>query len=157
MVMLLLKNGAKITRTNTNGPSLLSSVAMDIWYKYSKPYPPSNKMIDQLLANPMDINARSNTKSTPLHTAVHYCNYEIAKKLIEHGAEVNARDTSGATPLNYYRDRKYYNIPSRGLTCGLDMIGDLVRERMKTDGEKLLDLLLSHGAVYKEVSRPSIR
>lgn len=158
MVVLLLKNGANITIADTNAHSLLNDVAADIWDKYSKPYPPSEKMIKQLLDNPNDVNARGKVRQTPLHSAVYYCNYKLAKQLIEHGADVNARDTSGATPLNYYRDRKYFMVPfGIGTTCGFDSIGDLVRERMKTDGEKLLTLLLSHGAEYKEVTHPTIK
>lgn len=158
MVVLLLKNGAKITIVDTNAHSLLNDVAANIWDKYSKPYPPSQKMIKQLLDNPNDVNAKGRVGQTPLHSAVYYCNYKLAKQLIEHGADVNVRDTSGATPLNYYRDRKYFNVPfGIGVTCGFDSIGDLVMDRIKKDGEKLLALLLSHGAVYKEVTRPMIR
>lgn len=45
--------------------------------------------------------ARSFENVTPLHTAAFFCRAEIATLLLEHGAQVNAADGAGLTPLHW--------------------------------------------------------
>ena len=53
----------------------------------------------RLSANP--VNVRDRLDTTPLHYAALYGNAESVRILLDHGADVNARNKSGATPLVY--------------------------------------------------------
>jgi ankyrin repeat protein len=56
-----------------------------------------------LLANKSDVNAKDNSKSTPLHQAVAAGgeHVDLLELLISNKADVNAADTNGLTPLHY--------------------------------------------------------
>jgi hypothetical protein len=45
---------------------------------------------------------------TPLHSAAYYDNFEVAKKLIEYDADINARDEDGWTPLSWASRGHYF-------------------------------------------------
>lgn len=47
----------------------------------------------------MDVNVKDRNGWTPLHFAAQSQSVKIACRLIEHGAEINARDIDGNTPL----------------------------------------------------------
>ena len=61
-----------------------------------------------------------------MHTAMYWGRLEVARFLIEHGADVNARDRDGKTPL--------------GVVRRLMELGQ--RDARKA---KLVDLLVAHG------------
>lgn len=63
-------------------------------------------VVKYLISRGADVNIRSgNTfRVMPLHSAVANRNYEIAKILLEHGAEVNARQQQDVTPLHQAAD-----------------------------------------------------
>jgi ankyrin repeat protein len=46
-------------------------------------------------------NHNSHWGTTPLHAAAHANRAEIAKLLIDHGADVNALDLDGKTPMHH--------------------------------------------------------
>jgi hypothetical protein len=48
-----------------------------------------------------NINARNKDNKTPLHYAAECSNMEIARLLLEYGADPHAKDKYGATPLHY--------------------------------------------------------
>lgn len=56
-----------------------------------------------LLKNGADINARSNTRITPLHSSS-FGRYESTQLLFDWGANVNAQDIDGRTTLDYALD-----------------------------------------------------
>ena len=53
-----------------------------------------------LISKGADLEARSNTGSTPLHYAAFKGMTEVAKLLISKGADVNAKDNFDGTPLH---------------------------------------------------------
>ena len=60
----------------------------------------TKKAIDMLEKKLVDINELWKNNITPLHTACDVGNYELAKYLIEHGANVNAKDANGFAPIH---------------------------------------------------------
>jgi ankyrin repeat protein len=54
---------------------------------------------DLLHHNGADPNVQGNQKQTPLHSAAYFGNLGIVQKLIEYGADIDARDEGGYTPL----------------------------------------------------------
>jgi uncharacterized protein len=56
--------------------------------------------LDRLLANSLDIGARTENGATPLMMAAYYNPFpEVVRILLEHGAAIEARDRYGTTPL----------------------------------------------------------
>lgn len=61
-------------------------------------------VVDFLLKAGAGVNLHSNNEhwgTTPLHAAAHANRAAIAKMLIDNGADVNARDRAGRTPLDH--------------------------------------------------------
>lgn len=54
------------------------------------------------------INVKTKIKTTPLHDAVLCCSHEILLYLLENGADVDAVDNTGSTPLYYACAKKDY-------------------------------------------------
>jgi ankyrin repeat protein len=91
MVTLLLKNGAKIDARNRE---LATPLALAAWRG-------SLDAAKVLLAKGADIEARNVRGQTPLFYAVVGPNaVNLVPFLIEHGAEINVRDTAGITALD---------------------------------------------------------
>jgi ankyrin repeat protein len=57
-------------------------------------------VVELLLANKADVNAKSNGGWTPLHEAAMSGHKEVAGLLLANKAEVNAKDNKGETPLH---------------------------------------------------------
>lgn len=56
--------------------------------------------------SPLAVNARNSKGLTPLHIAASYGNTRIARLLLEKGADVNAQDVGGNTPLHCTATKK---------------------------------------------------
>jgi ankyrin repeat protein len=67
-------------------------------------------MVGMLLQRGADVNSRTKSGTTPLHTAVLYNHYETAEYLIDKGAIVNSKSSSGVTPLELARTARYKHI-----------------------------------------------
>jgi ankyrin repeat protein len=67
-------------------------------------------MVGLLIQRGADVNSRTKSGTTPLHTAVLYNRFEVAEYLIDKGSEVNAKSTSGATPLSLALAARYQRI-----------------------------------------------
>lgn len=76
-----------------------------------------------LIANHADVNQPSanDFKVTPLHSACAISNYDIAKYLLEHGANVNAKQQSGVTPLHSAAHNGQLEIISLLVNFGADI------------------------------------
>lgn len=60
----------------------------------------SKEIVELLIANGADIDARDENQSTPLHVACRLDVTEVAKILINAGAEIDANNNDGITPLH---------------------------------------------------------
>lgn len=89
---ILLRNGAVISEKNKHGTPLLS-VAIS-----------RNQTIDMinlLIENGLDINAKNNQDVTPLMYAVIENREDIVKLLVDKGADISARDNKGQSAFLY--------------------------------------------------------
>jgi ankyrin repeat protein len=66
----------------------------------------TNEVKAMLVQNPKLVNVTNGTTSTPLHFAVDKVQLGFVKMLLAHGADVNARDRHGVTPLHRAADNR---------------------------------------------------
>lgn len=73
-----------------------------------------NEPIAKLLVEALDPDTRDRSGQTLLHRAIRRRNVKMVKLLIEHGADVNAKDAQGDTPLdvavNYIRNKEIVDL-----------------------------------------------
>ena len=86
-----------------------------------------------------DINRRNHDNQTPLHVAIHNGHIEAAKILIKNGADVNAVDNYGNTPLSFAEERK-----DEALIKLLKEKGAKKAPAKKVEGFPLIDAILSN-------------
>ncbi|MHC4154047.1 MAG: ankyrin repeat domain-containing protein [Planctomycetota bacterium] len=119
---LLIARGADVNVHSAYGTPLHLATRGGPKRKVAK----SPEMVEKLLAKGADVNARASRNGrTPLHNAARSGYSKAAKLLITAGADVNAKDKVGHTPLWHAKDKH---------TPGED------------DG-KIVELLRRHGAV----------
>ncbi|VDM41616.1 unnamed protein product [Toxocara canis] len=111
------------------------------------------------ILTPMTINCRDTAgrNSTPLHLACGYNNIEVARLLLENGAEVNAQDKGGLIPLHNASSYGHLEIAALLIEHGAlvdqpDKWGFTpLHEAAQKGRTQICSLLLSHGAnVYAE-------
>ena len=89
---------------------------------------------------------------TPLQWAIHSGNSEIAKKMIENGADVNGTGGNGETPLHYAVSRGMIELASYLLENGADVNSKNIDGRtplhhvVQRGNKKITRLLIENGA-----------
>ena len=58
------------------------------------------EIVELLLANKAEVNAKANDGTTPLHAAAAGGHKDVAELLLANNADVNARNNKGETPLH---------------------------------------------------------
>jgi hypothetical protein len=79
---------------------------------------------------------------TPLHCAAYNGHVEIARLLLQNGAEVNAKDNHGHTPLQDAAFQGHVNILHLLVENGADL------EAQDNDGERVLHIAAMHGYLH---------
>ena len=64
------------------------------------------KVVEFLISNHVDVNARTNDGWSPLHCACRWNNADVAQLLLQNGAEVNSRSNGNVTPLHVAASEK---------------------------------------------------
>jgi ankyrin repeat protein len=78
-------------------------------------------IVDRLLKQGADVQARTNTGGTALHRAAMRGHSRVVQLLIENGAPVNAMTTSGETPLHRDAEKGHVEIVELLLANGADI------------------------------------
>jgi ankyrin repeat protein/SAM-dependent methyltransferase len=123
MVQLLLARGAEVDARSNEGETPLHCAAsqrehaefvmapfgyVHVMSHFDKtPFPLSpaaehhyEDVVNLLLSQGADVNARNKEGKTPLHEAAAFRNKDVAELLLAKGSEVNARNKAGETPLH---------------------------------------------------------
>ncbi|XP_033632864.1 poly [ADP-ribose] polymerase tankyrase-1-like [Asterias rubens] len=160
---LLLKHGADPEKKNRDGHTALDLVkegdqdVQDLLRGDAallEAAKKGNLVRVQKLVTPDNINCRDSQgrNSTPLHLAAGYNNVEVADYLLEHGADVNARDKGGLIPLHNASSYGHLDIASlliKHNTCvnAVDRWNFTpLHEAAQKGRTQLCALLLAHGA-----------
>ncbi len=104
-----------------------------------------------LKANPDLLMATDPSKSTLLHHAAGFGTFETLQWLVDSGAEVNAKNSRGSTPLHWaiHDEAKVRLLLARGAGVNAKLSDGrtpLYQAALLGDGRSILRLLLEHGA-----------
>ena len=107
-----------------------------------------------LIERGADVNAvsKNTQRVTPLHSAVSRRQTALARVLLAHGANVNARQQSGVTPLHQAAHNAQAEMVSLLLSHGADIQARMddgqtpLTLAMETDNREVIDILSEHDA-----------
>lgn len=95
IVYVLLKHGAKVNVYTPDGNTPLGEAVKN----------DSKELVDLFIKHGADVNfCKPERGLTPLHVAAINGNVSLAKYLIQRGAKVDAKDTTGKMPVDYARE-----------------------------------------------------
>jgi Ankyrin repeats (3 copies)/Ankyrin repeats (many copies)/Ankyrin repeat len=115
---------------------------------------------DLLYHNGADPHVQGILKTTPLHSAADFENFEVVQKLIEYDADIEARDNDGWTPLYWASEGRHFKDGSvlrllleRGadVNARADDGSTSLHEASKHGALGVVRLLLEHGADVEAV------
>ena len=94
IIELLIEAGADMYYRDSEGVSV---------FDYAIQYG-NKKLVDRFLSQGVDVNATTRKSSmTPLMVAVCYNQFDITKKLLDKGAKIESRDSSGISAYDFAR------------------------------------------------------
>ena len=98
IVQVLLDHGAEADARNADGQNPLHRVPQLQYYHSLH----GANIVMQLLKHEVgsDVNERDKDQETPLHLASYYLSSDLVKVLLDYGAQVDAEDNRGLTPLH---------------------------------------------------------
>jgi ankyrin repeat protein len=157
LVQLLLDHGADVHATNSRQKTPFHRVSQAEY-----PYEDRFAVAQLLVENGADPNTRNKGNETWLHLATNTLNLKLVQMLLDRGANVNAKDNQGWTPLHrvlfklkaedYYPDEVFFGVAQLLVEHGANVdtrdkdhvtllhLASYFRER------NLVRVLLSHGA-----------
>jgi len=137
----LNENNMPISARNDDGESVLHIlIKSSNLYEWEK-----TKLIEFLIARNAPIMSYDKYNVTPLHLACKYQLYDVAKKLINGGADVNAIDNNNMTPLHYL-------ITGKNVECSNNIVKDFIPKNISFEPElhtKLFDAIAKE--LFKEL------
>ncbi len=114
-------------------------------------------LVKSLLDKGANVNSKSPYGSTPLFFACDRGNLEIAKLLIDRGADVNVEDTFyHANAISWAAQKKHYEIVTLLLDHGAKSAGDVVEMGAQSGDPKFVKLGLDRGPIAKETLSKSL-
>lgn len=84
-----------------------------------------------------DVNKHGEFEETPLHVAASFASYKATRVLLKHGAEVDAVQRHGKTPLRYAVDGLYYEKDDASFLMKIKTIRELLAAGAKEDAPDL--------------------
>lgn len=161
VIQLLLDNGADsadLIATDSDGKTPLHGGGRALWKIIDL------EMLQLWLDNGADVNAASSSYTVLHYAAMHGANPGVIGLLLEHGADINARDAGGETPLDYGRRELWEIIDPEMLQLWLDSGADvnavsstgstpLHRAVRFNPNPEVITLLIESGADINLVSR----
>jgi ankyrin repeat protein len=133
---LFIKNGADITLVNDEGEGIVHAIV------YSGI---ENRLVEFLKTYKDNINVRTHDGVTPLLLAISINNIEMAKILIDEGADVNIGDIEGVTPLHLAAQQEDVDLVAMLLNKGAD-----IRQKTKRGN---YPLALAVNGDYDEIAK----
>jgi ankyrin repeat protein len=108
------------------------------------------KIVEELLKYGIDIRLCKSTSAKgymPLHVVAKNIHEEVAKLLISYGADVNAQDETGKTPIFYATQNADLKIAKLLLTNKANVKGnpELLNIAVKKECREVVEVLLEHG------------
>jgi outer membrane protein assembly factor BamB len=107
--------------------------------------------VKALLAKGIDVNAKTDYGATALHFAASKGHLEIVKILLEHKAEVNAKDTFySALPLDWAQMGSHAEVAKALVEAGSSGVGTALRAACVDGNVKFAQAILDTGKVKQE-------
>ena len=164
IVELLIKAGAELNTTDSDGHSALALQQHDAWLKEGKTalfHAATNnhtRCVECLLKTGADMYVANRHGSLVLN-AVSYTGYKrCVELLIEHGADVNRPDVNGTTPLMSAASSGHISVMQKLLEAGASVNvrdangSNVLFAAMRSDSNDCVKFLLKSGAYINQVN-----